>query len=145
MNSDYRQLGELVADVDRMGALAVHVAKIARRRHPDHVLPTEVEGCFTEMGRVAVELANSAQEVLFTRDPDKAARIREQDDEMDELHRQLFTVLMDREWNTESPPLSMLALLGRFTSASPITPSSSAGGWSSRRPAHSPRARVGTY
>ena len=105
---------QVVADVDRMGALAVYVAKIARSRHPDHVLPAEVEGCVTEMGRVAVELANSAQEVLLTRDPDKAARIREQDDEMDELHRQLFTVLMDRDWKHGVPAAADVALLGRF-------------------------------
>ena len=105
---------QVVADVNRMGALAVHVAKIARRRHPDRVLPAEVEGCLTEMGRVAVKLANSAQEVLLTRDPDKAARIREQDDEMDELHRQLFTVLMDRAWKHGVPAAVDVALLGRF-------------------------------
>ena len=84
---------QAVADVERMGALAVHVAKTARRRHPQHVLSEEVNGCFAEMGRVAVELGNSAQEVLRTRDPEKAAGIREQDDAMDDLHRQLFTVL----------------------------------------------------
>jgi phosphate transport system protein len=28
-----------VADVDRMGALALHVAKLARRRHPAKALP----------------------------------------------------------------------------------------------------------
>ena len=105
---------QVIADVDRMGALAVHVAKIVRQRHPDHVLPAEVEGYFAEMGRVAVELANSAQEVLLTRDPDKAARIREQDDEMDELHRQLFTELMDREWKHGVPAAVDVALLGRF-------------------------------
>ena len=34
-----------VADVDRMGALALlHVAKIARRRHPGRALPEEVNG-----------------------------------------------------------------------------------------------------
>ena len=32
---------QIVADVDRMGALALHVAKIARRRHPQHVLPED--------------------------------------------------------------------------------------------------------
>ena len=47
---------QIVADVDRMGALALHVAKIARRRHPQHALPEEVNGYFAEMGRVAVEL-----------------------------------------------------------------------------------------
>lgn len=105
---------QAVADVDRMGALAVHVAKIVRQRHPVHVLPAEVEGYFAKMGRVAVELANSAQEVLLTRDPGKAARIREQDDAMDELHRQLFTALLDREWNHGVPAAVDVALLGRF-------------------------------
>jgi phosphate transport system protein len=80
---------QIVADVDRMGALALHVAKIARRRHPQHTLPEEVNGYFAEMGRVAVDLGNSAQEVLVSRDPEKAARIREEDDAMDDLHRHL--------------------------------------------------------
>ena len=105
---------QVIADVDRMGALAVHVANIVRQRHPEHVLPAEVEGYFAEMGRVAVELANRAQEVLVTRDPGKAARIREQDDAMDELHRQLFTALMDREWTHGVPAAVDVALLGRF-------------------------------
>jgi len=51
---------QIVADVDRMNTLAVHVAKIARRR-PRHALAEEVSGCFPEVGRVAVELGNSAQ------------------------------------------------------------------------------------
>ena len=105
---------QVVADIDRMGALAVHVAKIARERHPDHVLPNEIEHYFAEMGRVAVELAQSAAEVLSTRNPDKAAHIREQDDEMDELHRQLFTALMDHEWKHGVPAAVDVALLGRF-------------------------------
>lgn len=105
---------QVIADLDRMGALAVHVAKIVRQRHPEHVLPAEFEGCFAEMGRAAGELADSAQEVLLTRDPDKAARIREQDDVMDELHRQLFTELMDREWTHGVPAAVDVAFLGRF-------------------------------
>ncbi|MGE0214322.1 phosphate signaling complex protein PhoU [Mycolicibacterium sp.] len=105
---------QIVADVDRMGALALHVAKIARRRHPQHALPEEVNGYFAEMGRVAVELGNSAQEVLITRDPEKAARIREEDDAMDDLHRHLFSVLMDREWKHGVAAAVDVTLLGRF-------------------------------
>jgi phosphate transport system protein len=105
---------QIVADVDRMGALALHVAKIARRRHPQHALPEEVNGYFAEMGRVAVELGNSAQEVLITRDPEKAARIREEDDAMDDLHRHLFTVLMDKEWKHGVAAAVDVTLLGRF-------------------------------
>jgi phosphate transport system protein len=105
---------QIVADVDRMGALALHVAKIARRRHPQHALPEEVNGYFAEMGRVAVELGNSAQEVLVTRDPEKAARIREEDDAMDDLHRHLFNVLMDREWRHGVTAAVDVTLLSRF-------------------------------
>ena len=105
---------QIVADVDRMGALALHVAKIARRRHPQHALPEEVNGYFAEMGRVAVELGNAAQEVLLTRDPEKAARLREEDDAMDDLHRHLFTVLMDRDWKHGVAAAVDVTLLGRF-------------------------------
>lgn len=105
---------QIVADVERMGALALHVAKIARRRHPQHTLPEEVNGYFAEMGRVAVDLGNSAREVVLSRDPEKAARIREDDDAMDDLHRHLFTVLMDREWKYGVAAAVDVTLLGRF-------------------------------
>src|SRR5246500_2359169 len=105
---------QIVADVDRMGALALHVAKIARRRHPQHALPEEVNGYFAEMGRVAVELGNAAQEAVATRDPDMAARLREEDDAMDDLHRHLFTVLMDRDWKHGVAAAVDVTLLGRF-------------------------------
>jgi phosphate transport system protein len=105
---------QIVADIDRMGALALHVAKIARRRHPQHALPEEVNGYFAEMGRVAVELGSSTQEVLITRDPEKALRIREEDDAMDDLHRHLFNVLMDREWKHGVTAAVDVTLLSRF-------------------------------
>lgn len=105
---------QIVADIDRMGALALHVAKIARRRHPQHALPEEVNGYFAEMGRVAVELGHSAQEALVTRDPEKAARISEDDDAMDDLHRHLFTVLMNREWKHGVTAAVDVTLLSRF-------------------------------
>ena len=105
---------QIVADVERMGALALHVAKIARRRHPQHALPEEVNGYFAEMGRLAVDLADSARDVLISRDPDKAREIREDDDAMDDLHRHLFTVMMDREWRHGVAAAVDVTLLGRF-------------------------------
>ena len=79
-----------------------------------HVLPDEVHDSFSEMGRLAVELGNSAQEVLLSGDSQKAARIREEDDAMDELHLHLFTVLIDRGWKHGVPAAVDVALLGRF-------------------------------
>jgi len=105
---------QIVSDIDRMGALALHVAKITRRRHPNHVLPEEVNGYFAEMGRIAVSLGAGAKEVLETRDPERAAKLREEDDAMDDLHRHLFSVLMDREWSHGVAAAVDVTLLSRF-------------------------------
>jgi phosphate transport system protein len=103
-----------MADAERMGGLAGHVAKIVRRRHPAHVLPEEVNGYFAEMGAVAVDLGKIARDVVLSDDPDRAAQIRHDDDAMDELHDHLFTVLMDREWKHGVASAVDVTLLGRF-------------------------------
>ncbi|MEE3849395.1 phosphate signaling complex protein PhoU [Gordonia sp. LSe1-13] len=105
---------QIVADADRMGALALHVAKVARRRHPAKALPEEVNGYFAEMGRLAVQLASTAREVLNTQNPQDALRLQEDDDAMDDLHRHLFTVLMDREWSHGVAAAVDVTLLGRY-------------------------------
>ena len=102
------------ADTERMGALAVHVATIARRRHPAHALPDEVTGSFTEMAEVAVQLARTAQEVLLEADTEKAAQLRHEDDAVDAEHRRLFTMLIDRKWQNGVCAAVDVALLGRF-------------------------------
>jgi phosphate transport system protein len=101
-------------DVERMGDLALHVARAARRRHPQPVLPDEVAPYFAEMGRVAVELATKAGEVIRTRDVATAAQLEQDDDAMDDLHRHMFTVLMDRAWSHGVGPAVDITLLARF-------------------------------
>jgi phosphate transport system protein len=103
-----------IADVDRMGALALHVAKLTRRRHPDHVLPEEVNGYFTEMGRIAVDIGSSVKEVVRSGDAEKAKQLADDDDDMDHIHRHLFTVLMDREWKHGVAAAVDVTLLGRY-------------------------------
>jgi phosphate transport system protein len=103
-----------LADVDRMGALALHVAKLARRRHPSKALPEEVNGYFTEMGRIAVDIGNSVKDVVQSGDPDRAALLDDDDDDMDNLHRHLFSVLMDQEWKHGVAAAVDVTLLGRY-------------------------------
>ncbi|MGA9490408.1 MAG: phosphate signaling complex protein PhoU [Mycobacterium sp.] len=105
---------EILNDTERMGALAVHVAKIARREYPKHAVPEEVRAYFGEMAKVAIALGDSAKRVLKSRDPREAARLHEQDDAMDELYRRLFTVLLDRNWQRSVSVGVETALLGRF-------------------------------
>jgi phosphate transport system protein len=102
------------ADIERMGALAVHVASISRLRHPECALPDDVRAGFSEMGSRAVELARTAQEVLVSRDPEKGRRLRDEDDAVDAEHRHLFTLLIDHKWQDSVSSAVDVALLGRF-------------------------------
>ncbi len=104
----------IAADIDRMGALAAHVAGISRLRHPDCALPADGRASFAEMGARAVQLAKTAQEVLLSRDPDKAARLRDEDDAVDAEHRHLFTLLIDHKWQDGVCSAVDVALLGRY-------------------------------
>jgi len=74
----------------------------------DHRLAQNAEGT------IAVDLGNSAQEVVLSRDPEQAARISRDDDAMDDLHKHLFTVLMDKEWKHGMAAAVDVTLLGRF-------------------------------
>lgn len=105
---------QIAANVERMHALAVHVAKIARRRHPQHAVPAELTGQVADMGALAVTLANGAAEVLVSHDPRRAAQIRHDDNAMDELHRQLLTVLINQGGKHGVTAAVDAALLGRF-------------------------------
>jgi phosphate transport system protein len=100
--------------LERMGDLALHVAKTARRRHPQPVLPDEVRSYFAEMGRVAVALARQAEQVIRSKDIQQARALEDADDEMDDLHRHLFTVIMDRNWPHGIAAAVDTTLLGRF-------------------------------
>ncbi|MFJ2665374.1 phosphate signaling complex protein PhoU [Nocardia fluminea] len=105
---------QIVGDVNRMGALALHVAKVTRRRHPAHALPESVNGYFAEMGRIAVNMGAGAKEVLESRDPERAAQLNQDDEAMDDLHRHLFTLLMDRDWKYGVAAAVDVTLLGRY-------------------------------
>jgi phosphate transport system protein len=100
--------------LERMGDLALHVAKAARRRHPAPVLPEGVRPDFERMGRVAVELARDAEQVILNKDIEQARSLEEADDEMDDLHRDLFAVIMDKDWPHGVASAVDVTLLGRF-------------------------------
>ncbi|MCT2585920.1 phosphate signaling complex protein PhoU [Actinophytocola gossypii] len=100
--------------LERMGDLALHVAKAARRRHPQPVLPDQVASDFREMGRVAVSLAREAEQVILSQDVEQAHSLEQADDEMDDLHRHLFTVIMDKDWPHGVASAVDVTLLGRF-------------------------------
>ena len=104
----------IVADLQRMGALAIHIAKAARRRHPAHAVPADIRPIVERMGRVGVHLADQAGVVLRERDVVLARQLETEDDLMDDLQRQLFVAMLDPEWRHGVGPAVDLALLARF-------------------------------
>ena len=91
-----------------------HVAKMARRRHPDHAVPEDVNGYFAEMGRIALDMGNDARDVVLSGDPSKAAELDDDDDSIDDLHRHLFTMLMNQDWKHSAAAAVDVTLLGRY-------------------------------
>jgi phosphate transport system protein len=84
----------IVVDLERAGDYAVHLAKIARRRHPATAVPDELRETFLQMGRTAEEIVRKAGDVIATRDLALAAELEHDDDAMDDLTRSLFTQLL---------------------------------------------------
>lgn len=101
-------------DVERMGRLAVHVARAALRRGPGPAVPGEVAPAFRQMGVRAVTLARKAAEVARTRNVVLAVELDADDDAMDELHRRMFSVLMHPSWPHGAAVAVDVALLARY-------------------------------
>jgi phosphate transport system protein len=102
------------ADLERMGDLAEHVAKTAKRRHPSPAVPAELRPVFKRMAEVADRMASKITDVLATPDADLAAELERDDDTMDALERDLFKVLLDDDWPYGAETAIDGALLGRF-------------------------------
>lgn len=115
--TDLRQLVStlrMVADLQRMGALAVHVSKIARRRAPESAVPLPVQPLIRDMAKVADSMIGSAARIVSERDLRAAAELEIEDDEMDRLRQELFRVLLDGDWEHGVDTAIDLALLGRY-------------------------------
>ena len=102
------------ADLERMGDLAEHVAKTAKRRHPSPAVPAELRPVFQSMAEVADQMAESIANLLAKPDAELAAKLEHQDDEIDELERKLFKIMLDDDWPYGAETAIDGALLGRF-------------------------------
>ncbi|MBC8091348.1 MAG: phosphate signaling complex protein PhoU [Pseudonocardia sp.] len=101
-------------DIERMGRLARHVAEAVTRRHPGHTLPPEVRDDFAEMGRLGVQLALKAAEVVRSHNVLQAVELDKDDDAMDVLHRHMFEVLMADGWPHGVASAVDITLLARY-------------------------------
>ena len=102
------------SDLERMGDLAHHVAKIARLRHPKAAVPPELVSIIEAMGVAAVAITEKTGVVIATRNTEMALEIEGDDDVMDDLHRKLIAVLIEPTWKHGIETAIDLTLLGRY-------------------------------
>ena len=104
----------VAADLERMGDLARHIAKVARMRFPEVAVPEELRDVISQMGAVALSLVDKVREVIEGRDVELAEAVEVEDDSMDALHRKLFTLLLAPRWTHSVEAAVDMTLIGRY-------------------------------
>ncbi|NYI79507.1 phosphate signaling complex protein PhoU [Nocardioides panzhihuensis] len=104
----------MISDLERMGDLSVHVAKIARLRTPNKAVPELAQPTIAKMAEIAQQMVERTCQILRTRDVSAAQDLVADDDEMDRLRRQSFAELLGQDWTHGVEPAVDVALLGRY-------------------------------
>ncbi|WP_026925814.1 phosphate signaling complex protein PhoU [Granulicoccus phenolivorans] len=105
---------KMCAELSRMGDLAAHVAKIARMRYPEHAVPDQLRDNFARMAEIAEEMVADAGAALNNQNLTLARDLAATDQEMDDLRRAQFQVLLDETWSHGVEAAVDVALLGRY-------------------------------
>ncbi len=104
----------MVADLERMGDLSVHIAKVARLRVPDVAVPEELQPTIERMAAVAEDMVEKVADIIADRDVDAAYELEQDDEEMDQLRRSSFRLMLSDDWKHGVEPAVDIALLGRY-------------------------------
>lgn len=104
----------MVGDLERIGDLAVHIAKVSRMRMPGAAVPVVCRGTISTMGTTAEAMVREAGAIVADRDATAALALEQRDDDMDQLQRALFHSLLGGDWSYGVEPAIDVALLGRY-------------------------------
>jgi phosphate transport system protein len=104
----------MATSLERMGDLAVHIAKQVRLRYPSPSIPAELRDTFGKMGQAASKIVEQTSEVIATRNTLLADEMKKYDDTLDELHRELFNVVLSDDWSHGVEAAIDVTLLSRF-------------------------------
>jgi len=102
------------ASLERMGALAGHIATIARFRHPESAVPENLRKTFSEMGALDCALSRKLTQLLRNPDVDLAKTIQGEDSRVDELHRSVFEVVLNPNWKENAMYTVDVTLASRY-------------------------------
>ncbi|MGH3922928.1 MAG: phosphate signaling complex PhoU family protein, partial [Pseudonocardiaceae bacterium] len=101
-------------DIQRMGNLAQHTAKIARLTHPNLTVPDDVRPVIARMSLLTCGLAHHAATAIERLDPLAGDRLARADDEVDALLRQLLRTVFAENRSHGVEPAVHAALVGHY-------------------------------
>ena len=104
----------MVSELERMGDLSVHVAKIARLRVPSVAVPDELRPTMELMAGTAEDMVRRVRDIIVDRDVEAAIELGRDDEVMDQLRRRSFTELLSTDWQHGVEAAVDIALLGRY-------------------------------
>jgi phosphate transport system protein len=104
----------IASSMERMGDLAVHVAKSARLRYPARAVPDELVETFRTLGHLAEELTLQLSRLVTNPDITLAQDIQRADDKVDALHRELFRIVLSPDWSHGVEAAVDVTLLSRY-------------------------------
>ena len=104
----------MVAELERMGDLSVHVAKVARLRVPTSAIPDESVPTIERMAAVAERMVGQAASVIAERDVEGASRSRRATRRWTSSARSSFREMLADDWAHGVEPAVDIALLGRY-------------------------------
>lgn len=102
-----------VRDLQQMGDLAKHTAKIAQLI-PDLTVPDDVRTVIAQMSLLASGLAHQAGTAIEKLDPLSGDRLAHAVDEVDALRRQLSRIVFAENWSYGLEPAIHAALVGCY-------------------------------
>ena len=142
------------ADLERMGDLARHVAKLARLRFPDSAVPPDLHAPSCEMGQLAERIVAKAGAVIASQGRRRSPLQLEKDDDDDgRAAPQLFPHLLGDRWphgietavdvtlrrpllRAVRRPRRVASPAGRLPGHRRVASTTAIVGWRERRPAH---------
>lgn len=100
--------------LERMGDLAVHVARAARAAFPSSAMPEEANATLVEMAAVAQQASDATGAMIANMDAHAAGAIAAADREMSQLHGRLAKMMLSSEWKSDTEAVINVTLISRF-------------------------------
>lgn len=104
----------IVSDFRRMGSLGMHIANIARRRHPEVAVTGPVREQFQELAAAVLTMTGETCQVLSAPEEDLAYELAAEDDAVDEMNQAILTAVTSEKWKYSTREAVDAAMLSRY-------------------------------